>query len=122
MVHAMPAGLEATLPLPLVPPCTMSGKLLGGAENAALMERSALIVTWQVRGASVSGASHPVHATAPPGDGVAAMATTMPESMSAAQVPLVVTPPALQVTAHATPPRLVASEPFAVLPLPVTVR
>ena len=43
--QVMPTGFEATLPLPLAPPCTVSAKLLGGDENAAVTARSELIVT-----------------------------------------------------------------------------
>jgi hypothetical protein len=91
--------------------------VLGGAENATLTARSEVIVTWQVRGESVRGASHPVQAAAPPGDGVAVTATTTPESTTAVQVPLVVTPPAPKPTTHATPPRFEAADPAAVLPV-----
>ena len=91
----MPVGDDVTVPLPLAPPCTLSPKLFGGGVKTAVTDRSALIVTWQDSGLSVTPSSQPVQATGPPLDGLAVTVSTMSTRMSFEQVPLVVNRPEL---------------------------
>jgi hypothetical protein len=101
----MPAGLDATVPVPVPPSVTFSAKLNGAALNVAVTVLAALITTTH-EGAELPH-DPPQPAKVDPADGVAVSVTEAPDAKYATQVEPQLSPEGVLVTLPVpVPPRV----------------